>query len=50
MKPGYATMLRVLGTELDAAIALATAAPTRTNAYRVKLIRGEIKRVRRGRL
>jgi hypothetical protein len=50
MKAGYTTMLKVLGGELAAAIALAEQWPTRSTLLRVKSIRREIKRVPRGQL
>ena len=50
MKTGFATMLKVLGGELEAAITRANERPTRPNMLRVASIRREIERVRRGEL
>lgn len=50
MKPGYATMLRVLASELVAALESANARPSRTNMDRVESIRREMVRAQRGEL
>lgn len=50
MRAGFATMLKVLRGELEAAINRANEGPTRANILRVASIRQEIERVRRGEL